>query len=90
MREQQSNEVVYSVRVKQRCVSSICSLNSRVRKFENCASLPYTNISTGFMHVKIIFGIGVYMGAMVNRGPIFIKFGAKSDTCTRLLFTKFY
>ena len=42
-----------------------------------------------FMHVKVIFGTGVYMGAMVNRGSIFIKFGTKIDTYTELLCTVF-
>ena len=39
----------------------------------------------GFMHVKVIFGRGVYMGAMVNCGPILIKFDTKIDNCTELL-----
>ena len=30
----------------------------------------------GFMLFKVIFGRGVYMGAMVNSEPIFLKFGA--------------
>ena len=36
------------------------------------------------MHVKVIFGRGVYMGAMVNYGPILMKFGTKITTYIKL------
>ena len=44
----------------------------------------------GFMHINVIFGRGVYMGAMVNRGPILIKFGTKIGISTKLLWTEFH
>ena len=35
------------------------------------------------MHVNVIYGIGVYMGPMINYEPIFMKFGTDNYFGTR-------
>ena len=47
-------------------------------------------IGMGFMHVKVIFGRGVYMAAMVNYGPILMKFDTKINAYTKLLSAEFH
>ena len=42
------------------------------------------------MHVKVIFGRGVYMGAMVSYGPIFMKFGRQIFADIKLICAKFH